>query len=74
MDPYVGPRYTEPMEKNMEGEDLDQLYAITVGTRENYINPTTGESVSWRNIQSVDGDLEIAFDSWQQSAYEIFSR
>jgi hypothetical protein len=26
LDPYVGPRYTEPTENNMEGEDLDQLY------------------------------------------------
>jgi hypothetical protein len=25
LDPYVGPRYTEPIESNMEGEDLDQL-------------------------------------------------
>ena len=23
--PYVGPRYTEPTNNNMEGEDLDQL-------------------------------------------------
>ena len=23
LDPYVGPRYTEPIDNNMEGEDLD---------------------------------------------------
>jgi hypothetical protein len=31
--PYVGPRYIELMDKNMEGEDLDQLYTVTSGTR-----------------------------------------
>jgi hypothetical protein len=56
LDPYVGPRYIEPTNNNMEGEDLDQLYTITEGTRDNYINPTTDGSVSWRSIQSVDKD------------------
>jgi hypothetical protein len=58
----------------MEGEDLDQLYAVTTGMREDYINPTTDGSVSWRSIQSADEDSELAFDSWQQGSYEIFSR
>jgi hypothetical protein len=40
LDLYVGPRYTEPTDNNMEGEDLDQLYIVTTGTREDYINPT----------------------------------
>jgi hypothetical protein len=31
LDPYVGPRYTEPTDNNMEGEDLDQLYTVTTG-------------------------------------------
>jgi hypothetical protein len=65
LDPYVGPRYTEPTDNNMEGEDLDQLYTVTTGTREDYINPTVDGSVSWRSIQSVDEDSELAFDSWQ---------
>jgi hypothetical protein len=74
LDPYVGPRYTEPMDNNMEGEDLDHLYIVTEGMREDYINPTVDGSVSWRSIQSVDEDSELVFDSWQQGSYEIFSR
>jgi hypothetical protein len=50
LDPYVGPRYIEPTYNNMEGEDLDQLYTVTTGTRYNYINPTADGSVSWRSI------------------------
>jgi hypothetical protein len=73
-DPYVGPRYTEPTDNNMEGENLDQLYIVTVGMREYYINPIVDESVSWRSIQSVDEDSELAFDSWKQGSYETFSR
>jgi hypothetical protein len=74
LDPYVGPRYTEPTDNNMEGEDLDQLYTVTAGTRNDYINPTVDGSVSWRSIQSADEDSELAFDSWQQGLHEIFSR
>jgi hypothetical protein len=64
LDPYVGPRYTDPTYNNMEGEDLHHLYTITLGTRDDYINHTANGSVSWRSIQSLDKDLELAFDSW----------
>ena len=74
LDPYIGPIYTEPINNNMEGEDLDQLYTVTIGTRDDYINPTTDGSVSWRSIQSVDEDSELALDSWQKGSYENFSR
>jgi hypothetical protein len=73
-DTYVGPRYIEPTNNNMEGEYLDQLYNITVGTRNDYINPTIDGSVRWRSIQSVDEDSELAFDSGKQGSHEIFSR
>jgi len=58
----------------MEGEELDQLYTVKIGTREDYINPIVDGSVSWRSIQSIDGDSKLAFDSWQKGTYEIFSR
>jgi hypothetical protein len=50
------------------------LYIVTIGTRDDYINPTADGLVSWRSIQSVDKDSELAFDSWQQGSYEKFSR
>jgi hypothetical protein len=48
--PYVGPRYIEPTYNNMEEEDLDQLYIVIAGTRNDYISPTTDGSVRWRSI------------------------
>jgi hypothetical protein len=74
LDLYVGPQYTKTTEKNMEGEELDQLYIVTIGMREDYINTIVDGSLSWRSIQSVDEDSELTFDSWQQGSYEIFSR
>jgi hypothetical protein len=56
LDPYASPRYMEPIDNNMEGEELDQLNTVKVGTREDYINPIVDGSVSWRSIQSVDKD------------------
>jgi hypothetical protein len=70
LDPYVGLRYTEPTYNNMEGEDLDHLYTVIAGTRNDYINPTMDGSVSWRSIQSVAKDSELDFDSWQQGLHE----
>ena len=58
----------------MEVEDLDQLYTVTTGTREDYINPTVDGSISWRSIQLVDKESKMEFDSWKQGSYEIFSR
>ena len=69
LDPYtVGPKYTEPTYNNMEGEDLDQLYTVTDGTSDDYINPTVDGSISWRSIRLADKDSELSFDSWQQSS------
>jgi hypothetical protein len=64
----------KPTDNNMEGEDLDQLYTVIVGTRNDYINPTADGSVRWRSIQLADEDSELAFDSWQQGLHERFSR
>jgi hypothetical protein len=64
----------EPIDNNMEGEDLDQLYIVTTGMREDYINHIVDGSVSWRSIQSRDEDSELAYDSRHQVSYEIFSR
>jgi hypothetical protein len=50
LDSCLGPRYTEPMDHNMESDALDQLYTITAGARLDYINPTTDGSVSWRSL------------------------
>jgi len=58
----------------MEGKDLEQLYTITTGTRNDYINPTMDGSVSWRSIQSTNEDSELDFDSWKQGSHEQFSR
>jgi hypothetical protein len=33
LDPYLGPRYVELVDHNMESKALDQLYTITIATR-----------------------------------------
>jgi hypothetical protein len=71
---YVGTRYTKPIDNNIEGEDLDQLYTVIARTTNDYINPNVDGSLIWRSIQSTDEDSELDFESWQQGSYEIFSR
>jgi hypothetical protein len=56
LDLYLGPRYTEPVDNNMESDSLNQLYTIKIRMRMDYINPTTDGSISWRYIQSTDHD------------------
>ena len=46
LDPYQGPRFTEPIDDREELGMLDQLYILIVEKREDYINPTTGGSLS----------------------------
>jgi hypothetical protein len=74
LDPYLGPRYIELVDHNMESEALDQLYTIKEGMRLDYLNPTTDRLVSWRSIQFVHEDSEETFENWQQGSYEQFSR
>jgi hypothetical protein len=74
LDPYVGPCYMEKENNNMEEEDLDQLYTVIAGMREDYKNTTANGSVIWRSIQSTDEDSELTFDCWKQGSYEKVSR
>lgn len=46
LDPYQGPRFTEPTDDRDEPGVLDQLYTLTTREREDYINPTARESIS----------------------------
>lgn len=45
LDPYQGPRFTEPTDDREEPGMLGQFYTLTVGKREDYVNPTSGGSV-----------------------------
>jgi hypothetical protein len=47
LDPYQGPRYTDPTEENMEQDILDQICTLTSGKRVDYINPTADGSINW---------------------------
>ena len=62
--PYQVSRYTETMDNREDAQLLDHLYQMTAGRREDYINPTAEDSVSWRRIQSSELGSEIAWDDW----------
>ena len=49
---------------------LDNLYQMTAGKREDYINLTATSSVSWRSVQSSELGSELAWEDWQQGGYE----
>jgi hypothetical protein len=50
LDPYQGPRYTDPAEENMEHYILDHVYILNKGKQAYYIIPNVDGSVSWRSI------------------------
>lgn len=64
LDPYQGPKFTEPVDDKDEPGMLDQPYMLTAGKGEDYINPTTGGFVSWRGIQSSKTSSKAAWDAW----------
>jgi len=74
LDPYQGPRFTEPVDDRDEPGMLDHLYTLIVGKREDYINPTAGVSISWRSIQSSETGSKATWDAWQQGRYELNTR
>ena len=64
-DPDQGPQYTELCTNTMEKDILDQIYSITTGKRDYYVNPTADGSISWRSIHSFYSYLEEAFNEWK---------
>ena len=63
LEPYQGPRFSEPVDDMDEPGMLDHLDMLTIGEREDYINPSAGGSVIWRSIQSLEIGLEAAWDA-----------
>lgn len=59
-DSYQGPRYTQPIEEGLEDTMVDQIYNLTAGRWEYYINTTSDGLFGWRSIQSFDSDSEEA--------------
>jgi hypothetical protein len=63
LDLYLGPRYTEPSEYNMEPNVLDHMYTVTKGNPVDYINPIMDGSISWRSIHYVGEYSKEAFEN-----------
>ena len=74
LDPYQGLRYTEIVDNREDAQLFENLYQMTAGKREDYINLTTTDSVSWRSVQSSELGLEIAWEDWQQGGYKTSTR
>nr|KUM49186.1 hypothetical protein ABT39_MTgene3735 [Picea glauca] len=74
LDPYQGPRYTEPADDALERDVMDQISNMTAGKREDYINPTADGSVSGKSIHSFYIESEEAMYEWQTRNHEIDSR
>ena len=74
LDPYKGPRYTEPIDDTFEEDMLDQIYNTIAWRREDYSKPTEDWLVSWRSIHSFDSDSEEAMYDWQACNHELSTR
>ena len=49
LDPYKGPRLKEPVDDAFGENALENIYNMTAGRREDYVNPTADGSVSCRS-------------------------
>ncbi len=54
-----------------EPRTLDQLYQLIAIRREDYINPMSERSVSWRSTQSLEVGSEVVWDAWKQGGYVV---
>lgn len=64
LDPYQGSTFREPVDDKDDLGMLHQLYIVTTGKREDYVNPTAGGFVSWRSIQSSETGSQATLDAW----------
>jgi hypothetical protein len=61
--PYEGDRYNDPINKDVWSSIIENIYKIT-GHREDYVNPTTDEELSWSSFRSYDTYSKDALDRW----------
>ena len=73
LDPSMGPRYTKPIRVEEEAKEIDFLYKMTM-TQDDYINPTTDGTLSWRYAISCTFDSEASLENWKNRMYEILER
>ena len=64
IDPLEVQRYVKPINSEGQGDYLDHIYNIT-STRDDYVNPTTNEKISWRSISSCTSDSDEALQNWK---------
>lgn len=53
---------------------LDNIYNVTAGRREDYVNLIADGSVRWRSIHSFYSDLEETMYNWQDRNHELSTR
>jgi hypothetical protein len=73
LDPYEGDQYNEPMDEDAQSSVIENTYKITK-RREDYVNPTTDDELSWRSGKSYDMDSKEDTESWQNKLYEVSTR
>lgn len=64
--------YTE--DDAFEGFMVDQIYTLTIGMRDDYVNPIANSPISWRSICSFDTNSKEALHNQQEHNHELYSR
>ena len=73
LDPSKGPRYTKPIRKEEELQEVDDLYKMTT-VKDDYIDPTVDGTLSWCYASSCTSDSDQGMENWQTCMHEISGR
>ena len=73
MDPFQGPRYTEPIRAEDEARNMESLYQM-MANQIDYINPTVEGNISWRCDSSCASDSDVGLEKWKNRLYEVSAR
>lgn len=65
LDPYQDSTFTELVYDVEEPNLLDQLYQLTSGKMEDYINPKIVGSSNWRSVQSLEVGSNVMMEDWK---------
>ena len=63
LDPSMGPLYREHIRAGEEARGIDNFYKVTK-MQDDYINPTTDGTLSWRYASSYTLDSEAGLENW----------
>ena len=72
-DLFEGQRYVDPINREGQGDYLDNIYNVSA-LKDYYVNPTTDGNLSWRSASFCTSYSGEALENWKNTLHKVSMR